>query len=265
MNGWTESSFEDHLIELKALNRLIIVGVLADLKELGPGIPFIVKCRAGDTKTAEDECFLLLLYLLLAESDVCISKDQVILIIVYHCLSWVFPHVVGLAVRYAEDEALAWLLDVVLLHWVGCESADLCTVGEMHQDEQVGDAIDILMEVCCVERVEPMDQSSRCRYLSHIASQGVYHPADAFSWDDRRTVEELSCPEAGHPLVEQPLNLLLQFVAFIGTGSQELFALSCEMMRGLQYHHFVDIVNNPQRSLVVVLLFVQIVVETGNV
>lgn len=129
------SLFEDHLVELKAVNGLIIIGVLADLKELGPGIPLIIEGGAGDTKTAEDECLLLLLLLLLAESDVCISEDEVILIIVDHCFSWFFSHVVGLAVCNAEDEALAWLLGVVLQHWVGSKATDLSAVGEMNQHE----------------------------------------------------------------------------------------------------------------------------------
>lgn len=136
MNGWMDvSSFEDHLVELKAVNGLIIIGVLADLKELGPGIPLIIEGGAGDTKTAEDKSHLLFLLLLLAESDVCISEDEVILIIIDHCFSWLLPHVVGLAVRDTEDEALAWLLDVVLQYWVGSEATDLCAVGEMNQHE----------------------------------------------------------------------------------------------------------------------------------
>lgn len=66
-----------------------------------------------------------------------------------------------------------------------------------------------------------MDQSGCSWYLLHVNSQGIDHPADAFSWNDCRTVEELGCSEAGYPLIEDTLNLLLQFIAFVGTGSLE--------------------------------------------
>lgn len=70
------------------------------------------------------------------------------------------PHVVSLRVCEAEDEALAWLLDVVLNHWVGSESTDFSAVGEMDEHEQVRNAIKVLMEVgLFVERIESVHQS----------------------------------------------------------------------------------------------------------
>lgn len=65
---------------------------------------------------------------------------------------------VGLVVGEAEDEAAAWPLDVVLDQRLNSEAADLGAVGEVDNHEQVGHAVDVLMELGEVEGIEFVDQ-----------------------------------------------------------------------------------------------------------
>ena len=172
---------------------------------------------------------------------------------------------VGLVVSEAEDEAAAWPLDVILDQRLNSEAADLGAVGEVDNHEQVGHAVDVLMELGEVEGIEFVDQPGRHRHFPRVLPQGLDHPGHAFSRNDLRPVEELNRVEAGCPLAKKSLDLLLESITLVGKRPLQQLGPSCEQLRSLCDHIFVYAVHDPQGLSVVFLLLAQTAVEAVNV
>jgi hypothetical protein len=156
------SCFEAHAIELVGIDIQLVVGHFKHVQESRPRVRSVIEGRIGDAEIAED------LLLLGFESDLCVSEDEIVIVIRHNRQLWLASDVIDLLSSHTEQKAFSWSLDTIRINRVNCEATNDCAVGESDEGNQVLDSVEVVVEVDQIEWIILVDELALTWKAAHI-------------------------------------------------------------------------------------------------